>query len=337
MLYIEHGNGGDAAVMHLAETVTPVLRSGEVLIEVHYAGVNRPDVMQRAGSYPPPEGASKILGLEVSGVIVDKAPDVSQWQIGDRVCALTPGGGYATHCACPAATCLPIPDGLGMLEAAALPENYFTVWTNVFERGSLKQGETLLVHGGTSGIGLTALQMAKEFGAEVITTVGSAEKAAFCLKMGADLAINYRESDFVEVVKAYLKEKSKTAEKEKRGVDVILDMVGGDYINKNIQLLAQEGRLVQIAFMQKSVTQIDAMPIMIKRLTFTGSTLRPRTVAQKAAIAKALQTTLWHVLAEGRCKPVIEKVFPLADAVAAHQLMESSQHIGKIMLQVKAD
>jgi NADPH2:quinone reductase len=337
MLYIEHGNGGDAAVMHLAQAETPTLRSGEVLIEVHYAGVNRPDVLQRAGSYPPPEGASKILGLEVSGMIVDMAPDVTQWKIGDRVCALTPGGGYATHCACPAVTCLPIPDGLSMLEAAALPENYFTVWTNVFERGSLKQGETLLVHGGTSGIGLTALQMAKEFGAEVITTVGSAEKAAFCLKVGADLAINYRESDFVEAVKAYLKEKSKTEGKEKRGVDVILDMVGGDYINKNIQLLAQEGRLVQIAFMQKSVTQIDAMPIMIKRLTFTGSTLRPRTVAQKAAIAKALQTTLWHVLAEGRCKPVIEKVFPLADAVAAHQLMESSKHIGKIMLQVKAD
>lgn len=329
MQYIEHGNGGDATVMHLAETEMPALRSGEVMIEVHYAGVNRPDVLQRSGSYPPPEGASKILGLEVSGVIVDKAPDVTQWKIGDRVCALTPGGGYATHCACPAVHCLPIPDGFTLLEAAALPENYFTVWTNVFERGSLKQGETLLVHGGSSGIGLTALQMAKEFGADVITTVGNAEKAAFCRKMGADLAINYRESDFVEIVKTYMKEKGK------RGVDVILDMVGGDYINKNIQLLAPEGRLVQIAFLQNSVTQIDAMPIMIKRLTFTGSTLRPRTVAQKAAIAKALQTTLWHVLAEGRCKPVINKVFPLADAVAAHQLMESSKHIGKIMLQVK--
>ncbi|RXZ38349.1 NAD(P)H-quinone oxidoreductase [Oxalobacteraceae bacterium CAVE-383] len=331
MQYIEHGNGGDAAVMHLAEAEMPVLRSGEVLIEVHYAGVNRPDVLQRAGSYPPPEGASKILGLEVAGIIVDKAPDVTQWEIGNRVCALTPGGGYATHCACPAVHCLPIPDGFSLLEAAALPENYFTVWTNVFERGRLKQGETLLVHGGSSGIGLTALQMAKEFGADVIVTVGSAEKAAFCKKMGADLAINYRESDFVDAVKAHMKGR------DKRGVDVILDMVGGDYINKNIQLLAQEGRLVQIAFMQKSVTQIDAMPIMIKRLTFTGSTLRPRTIAEKAAIAKALQTTLWHVLAEGHCKPVIAKVFPLADAVAAHQLMESSAHIGKIMLQVKQD
>ena len=330
MQYIEHGNGGDAAVMHLAEGPAPALRSGEVLIEVHYAGVNRPDVLQRAGSYPPPEGASKILGLEVAGVIVEKADDVTQWKVGDRVCALTPGGGYATHCACPAVHCLPIPEGFTLLEAAALPENYFTVWTNVFERGRLKQDETLLVHGGTSGIGLTALHMAKEFGAEVIVTVGSEAKADFCRKMGADLAINYRESDFVEAVKAYMKEKGKP------GVDVVLDMVGGEYINKNLQLLALEGRLVQIAFMQKSVTQIDAMPIMIKRLTFTGSTLRPRTIAQKAAIAKALQTTLWHVLAEGRCKPVIEKVFPLADAVAAHQLMESSAHIGKIMLQVKA-
>jgi NADPH2:quinone reductase len=328
MQYIEHGNGGDAAVMHLAEAESPVLQDGEVLIEVHYAGVNRPDVLQRSGSYPPPNGASKILGLEVSGIIIDVAPNVTQWKIGDRVCALTPGGGYATQCACPAVHCLPIPEGLSMLEAAALPENYFTVWTNVFERGRLEQGETLLVHGGTSGIGLTALQMAKEFGATVITTAGSAEKVAFCEKMGADLAINYRETDFVEAVKAYTK--------DKHGVDVILDMVGGDYINKNIQLLALEGRLVQIAFLQKSVGKIDAMPIMIKRLTFTGSTLRPRTIMEKAAIAKALQTTLWHVLAEGRCKPVIDKVFPLAEAAAAHQLMESSKHIGKIMLQVKA-
>jgi NADPH2:quinone reductase len=326
MQYIEHGEGGNADVMHLAEAETTVLRSGEVLIEVHYAGVNRPDILQRSGSYPPPPGASGILGLEVSGVVVEKAPDVTQWQIGDRVCALTPGGGYATHCACPAVQCLPVPDGLSMLEAAALPENYFTVWTNVFERGGLKQGETLLVHGGSGGIGLTAIQMAKEFGATVITTVGTPEKEDFCKKIGADLVINYRENDFVEAVKTYT---------EKRGVDVILDMVGGPYINKNIHLLAMEGRLVQIAFMQKSVSQIDALPIMIKRLTFTGSTLRPRTIAQKAAIGKALQTQLWHVLAEGRCKPVIDRVFPLADAVAAHQLMESSTHIGKIMLRVK--
>jgi NADPH2:quinone reductase len=327
MQFIQHGNGGDADVMHLATGDLPGLRQGEVLIEVHYAGVNRPDVLQRAGSYPPPPDASPILGLEVAGIIIGKAPDVTRWQIGDRVCALTPGGGYATHCACPAVQCLPIPDGLSMLEAAAIPENYFTVWTNVFERGGLKQGETLLVHGGSSGIGLTALQMAKEFGADVITTVGSAEKVAFCEKMGADLAINYRETDFVEAVKAYAT--------GKRGVDIILDMVGGDYMNKNIQLLALEGRLVQIAFMQKSVSQIDAMPIMIKRLTFTGSTLRPRTIAEKGAIGKALQTQLWHVLAEGRCKPVIHQVFPLAEASAAHRLMESSAHIGKIMLQVK--
>ncbi|HWZ48015.1 MAG TPA: NAD(P)H-quinone oxidoreductase [Herbaspirillum sp.] len=326
MQYIEHGDGGDATVMHLAHTEKPALRNGEVLIEVHYAGVNRPDILQRSGSYPPPPEASKILGLEVSGIVVDKAPDVIQWQIGERVCALTPGGGYATYCACPAVQCLPIPDGLSMLEAAALPENYFTVWTNVFERGQLKQDETLLVHGGSGGIGLTAIQMAKEFGARVITTVGTAEKEEFCKKIGADLVINYRQTDFVEAVRTYT---------EKRGVDVILDMVGGDYMNKNIHLLAMEGRLVQIAFMQKSVSQIDALPIMTKRLTFTGSTLRPRSIAQKAAIGKALQNQLWHVLAEGRCKPVIHRVFPLADAVAAHQLMESSAHIGKIMLRVK--
>jgi NADPH2:quinone reductase len=327
MRYIEHGTGGDATVMHMAEAQQPALQSGEVLIEVHYAGVNRPDVLQRSGSYPPPPGASKILGLEVAGVIVGKAPDVDQWQIGERVCALTPGGGYAQYCTAPAQHCLPVPDGLSLLEAAALPENYFTVWTNVFERGCLKQGETLLVHGGSSGIGLTAIQLAKEFGAHVITTVGNAEKAAFCEKMGADLVINYRDSDFVEAVRSHT---------EKRGVDVILDMVGGDYINKNIHLLALDGRLVQIAFLQKSATQIDAMPIMTRRLTFTGSTLRPRSIAQKAAIGQALQTQVWHVLAEGRCKPVIHKVFPLAEAAAAHQLMESSAHIGKIMLEVKA-
>ena len=326
MRYIEHGNGGDATVMHLAEAEQPVLHSGEVLIEVHYAGVNRPDVLQRSGSYPPPPGASKVLGLEVSGVIVGKAPDVTQWQIGDRVCALTPGGGYAAYCTAPAMNCLPIPDGLSMLEAAALPENYFTVWANVFERGRLKQGETFLVHGGSGGIGLTAIQLAKEFGAIVITTVGNAEKAAFCKQVGADLVINYRESDFVEEVRNYTK---------KQGVNLILDMVGGDYINKNIHLLALEGRLVQIAFLQKSTTLIDALPIMTKRLTFTGSTLRPRTIEQKAAIATALQNQVWHVLAQGRCKPVINKVFPLAEAAAAHQLMESSAHIGKIMLQVK--
>lgn len=326
MRYIEHGNGGDATVMHLAEAEQPALHSGEVLIEVHYAGVNRPDVLQRSGSYPPPPGASKVLGLEVSGVIVGKAPDVTQWQIGDRVCALTPGGGYAEYCTAPATNCLPIPDGLSMLEAAALPENYFTVWANVFERGGLKQGETFLVHGGSGGIGLTAIQLAKEFGATVITTVGNAEKAAFCKQIGADLVINYRESDFVEEVRNYTK---------KQGVNLILDMVGGDYINKNIHLLALEGRLVQIAFLQKSTTLIDALPIMIKRLTFTGSTLRPRTIEQKAAIGEALQNQVWHVLAKGRCTPVINKVFPLAEAAAAHQLMESSAHIGKIMLQVK--
>ncbi|MDB5777456.1 MAG: NAD(P)H-quinone oxidoreductase [Herbaspirillum sp.] len=326
MRYIEHGNGGDASVMHLAQSEQPALRGGEVLIEVHYAGVNRPDVLQRAGAYPPPPDASKVLGLEVAGIIVNKAPDVTQWHIGDRVCALTPGGGYAEYCAAPAEHCLPIPDGLSLLEAAALPENYFTVWANVFERGQLKQGETILVHGGSSGIGLTAIQIAREFDARVITTVGNAEKAAFCESKGADLAINYHEQDFVAAVMEHT---------QQRGVDVVLDMVGGDYVDKNIHLLALDGRLVQIAFLRDSVCRIDALPIMSKRLTFTGSTMRPRTIAQKAAIGKALQNQLWHVLADGRCKPVIHKVFPLAEAAAAHRLMESSTHIGKIMLEVK--
>lgn len=335
MQYIEHGNGGDPTVMHLAEQDKPALRDGEVLIEVHYAGVNRPDIAQRAGKYPPPPGASTKLGLEVAGVIVEKAPDVTQWQIGDRVCALTPGGGYAEFCAAPAVHCLPIPDGLSLLEAAALPENYFTVWANVFERGELQEGETILIHGGSGGIGLTAIQLAKEFGATVITTVGSAEKATFCRSVGADLAINYRTHDFVDEVKKFLAGTATEHHKPALGVDVILDMVGGDYINRNLHLLAMDGRLVQIAFLQESTTRIDALPIMTRRLTFTGSTLRPRTIMQKAAIGKALQTQVWHVLADGRCKPVIHAVFPLSQATAAHELMESSAHIGKIMLQVK--
>lgn len=326
MRFVEHGNGGPAEILHVAEGEQPQPKSGEVLIEVHTAGINRPDVLQRSGVYPPPPGASKILGLEVSGTIVAKAPDVSNWQIGDRVCALTPGGGYAEYCTAPALNCLPIPDGLDMIEAAALPENYFTVWTNVFERGALRAGETFMVHGGSSGIGLTAIRLAKEFGAKVITTVGNAAKADFCRKVGADLAINYKDSDFAEEVMQYT---------GKRGVDVILDMVGGEYINKNIRSLALNGRLVQIAFLQGSNAQIDAMPIMLKRLTFTGSTLRPRTVEEKAAIGKALLEKVWPALAAGRCKPVIHQIFPMEEAAAAHKLMESSTHIGKIMLAVR--
>jgi len=326
MLYIDHGKGGAAAVMKPADGPSPQPQAGEVVIEVNYAGVNRPDVLQRSGSYPPPPGASPVLGLEVAGRVCAVAPDVKQWKIGDLVCALTPGGGYAEYCAVPAPHCLPIPKGLSLQEAAALPENFYTVWTNVFDRGRLKAGETFLVHGGSSGIGLTAIQLAKAFGATVYTTVGSSEKADFCRKIGADAAINYREQDFVAEIARLT---------DKKGVELILDMVGGPYIEKNLKSLALEGRLVQIAFLQPSKVELDFLPIMIKRITFTGSTLRPRTVAQKAAIAQELLKHVWPLLESGKVKPVIHATFPLKDAAAAHELMESSKHIGKIMLEVK--
>lgn len=327
MLYIDHGKGGSADVMKPVEGPMPQPRAGEVVVEVHYAGVNRPDVLQRSGSYPPPPGASPILGLEVAGRISAVAPDVTQWKTGDLVCALTPGGGYAEYCAVPAPHCLPIPKGLSLQEAAALPENFYTVWTNVFERGRLKAGETFLVHGGSSGIGLTAIQLAKAFGATVYTTVGSNEKAEYCRKMGADAAINYRDHEFAAEVGQLT---------NKKGVDLILDMVGGPYIEKNFKSLALEGRLVQIAFLQESKVALDFLPIMIKRLTFTGSTLRPRTVAQKAAIAQNLLEHVWPLLESGKVKPVIHSTFPLRDVKLAHELMESSRHIGKIMLEVKS-
>ena len=307
MLYIDHGKGGPADVLKPAEGPVPQPQAGEVVIEVHYAGVNRPDVLQRSGSYPPPPGASPILGLEIAGRICAVAPDVTQWKIGDLACALTPGGGYAEYCAVPAPHCLPS-QGLSVKEAAALPENFYTVWTNVFDRGRLQAGETFLVHGGSSGIGLTAIQLAKAFGATVYTTVGNQEKAEFCKKMGANAAINYREQDFVAEVGQLT---------HKKGVDLILDMVGGPYIEKNLRSLALEGRLVQIAFLQESKVALDFLPIMIKRLTFTGSTLRPRTVAQKAAIAQALQKKVWPLLESGKVKPVIRATFPLRDAARA--------------------
>jgi putative PIG3 family NAD(P)H quinone oxidoreductase len=327
MLYIDHGTGGPADVMKPAERPMPQPQAGEVVVEVHYAGVNRPDVLQRSGSYPPPPGASPILGLEVAGRICAIASDVTQWKIGDLVCALTPGGGYAEYCAVPTPHCLPVPKGLSLQEAAALPENFYTVWTNVFDRGRLKAGETFLVHGGSSGIGLTAIQLAKAFGATVYTTAGSKEKAEFCRKIGADAAINYREQDFAVEISQLT---------NKKGVDLILDMVGGSYVEKNFKSLALEGRLVQIAFLQESKVMLDCMPIMIRRLTFTGSTLRPRTVEQKAAIAHDLLQQVWPLLESGKVKPVIHATFPLKDAPLAHQLMESSKHIGKIMLEVKS-
>lgn len=327
MKFIDHGAGGSASVLKIAEGEKPVLKSGEVLIEVQYAGVNRPDVMQRSGKYPPPPGASPVIGLEVAGTIVEVAPDVTQWKTGDAVCALTPGGGYAEYCAAPAVHCLPVPKGLTVEQAASLPENWFTVWTNIIDRGRLQAGETFLVHGGSSGIGLAAIQLAKAWGATVYTTVGNAMKADYCRTMGADEVWNYKDEDWAAGLwKAT----------EKRGVDMILDMVGGDYVEKNLRSLALEGRLVQIAFLQPSKVSIDCMPILVKRLTFTGSTLRPRTVEQKAAIAQDLRENVWPRFESGALRTYLYQTFPFAAAAAAHELMESSTHIGKIMLAVRA-
>jgi len=328
MRYIQHpGAGGAPETMTIADGPAPELRAGEVLIEVAFAGVNRPDVIQREGKYPPPPGASPVLGLEVAGRVAAAAPDVRWPAVGDVVCALTPGGGYAELCAVPAAHCLPVPSGLSVAEAAALPENYFTVWANVFERGALKAGEKLLVHGGTGGIGITAIQLGKAFGAEVWTTVGSEEKAEAARRAGADVAINHREQDFAAVVR------ERTA---KRGVDVILDIVGGDYVERNLRSLAVGGRLVNIAFLKGSKVTVDLLPVMTKRLTVTGSTLRPRTIAEKAALAQALREHVWPRLALGECRPWIHATFPLERAAEAHRLMEASGHIGKILLQVRS-
>ncbi|CUI34169.1 NAD(P)H-quinone oxidoreductase [Achromobacter sp. 2789STDY5608621] len=325
--FIDHGTGGAPDCLRLAEREMAAPAGRQVLIEVAYAGVNRPDVLQRSGSYPPPPGASPYLGLEVAGTIVAVGPDATRWQVGDRVCALTPGGGYAQYCLADERHCLPVPRGLDLLSAAAIPENYFTVWTNVFERARLAAGEKFLVHGGSSGIGLTAIQLARAFGAEVWTTVGNQEKAEACLKAGAQHALIYRDTDFeAEVHQAT----------GGQGVDVILDMVGGAYINKNIRLLAVNGRLVQIAFLEGSKAEIDALPIMTRRLSFTGSTLRPRSDDDKGAIAQALADKVLPLMEQGRCLPLIHQVFPLEEAAQAHALMESSRHIGKIMLKVRA-
>ncbi|GAB1848527.1 NAD(P)H-quinone oxidoreductase [Achromobacter xylosoxidans] len=325
--FIDHGTGGAPDCLRLAEREMAAPAGRQVLIEVAYAGVNRPDVLQRSGSYPPPPGASPYLGLEVAGTIVAVGPDATRWQVGDRVCALTPGGGYAQYCLADERHCLPVPRGLDLLSAAAIPENYFTVWTNVFERARLAAGEKFLVHGGSSGIGLTAIQLARAFGAEVWTTVGNQEKAEACLKAGAHHAVLYRDTDFEADIRQAT---------GGQGVDVILDMVGGAYINRNIRLLAVNGRLVQIAFLEGSKAEIDALPIMTKRLSFTGSTLRPRSDEDKGAIAQALADKVLPLMEQGRCLPLIHQVFPLEQAAQAHALMESSKHIGKIMLKVRA-
>ena len=325
--FIDHGTGGAPDCLRLAERDMAPPSGRQVLIEVAYAGVNRPDVLQRSGSYPPPPGASPYLGLEVAGTVTAVGPDVTQWRVGDPVCALTPGGGYAQYCLADERHCLPVPRGLDLLSAAAIPENYFTVWTNVFERARLAAGEKFLVHGGSSGIGLTAIQLARAFGAEVWTTVGNREKAEACLKAGAHHALIYRDTDFETEIRQAT---------GGQGVDVILDMVGGAYINKNIRLLAVNGRLVQIAFLEGSKAEIDALPIMTKRLSFTGSTLRPRSDEDKGAIARALADKVLPLMEQGSCRPLIHAVFPLEQAAQAHALMESSKHIGKIMLKVRA-
>ena len=302
---------------------TPVPEAGEVLIEVAYAGVNRPDVIQRQGFYPPPPGASDLPGLEVAGTVVAVAGDVTDWRVGDRCCALVNGGGYAEYCTAPAGQCLPIPDGYDLRRAAALPETFFTVWSNVFERGQLKAGESLLVHGGSSGIGSTAIQLAAARGATVYVTAGSAEKCRFCQDLGAHRAINYRDEDFAAVMK------------EVGGVDVVLDMVGGDYAQKNINSLRPDGRLVIIGFLGGPKTaDFNFTKIMTQRLTVTGSTLRPRSAADKAAIATTLADQVWPLLADGAIAPVIAQVFDLDQAAEAHRLMESSTHMGKILLKV---
>jgi putative PIG3 family NAD(P)H quinone oxidoreductase len=323
MTAIEIREPGGPEVLVPGEMAVPAPGPEEVLIKVAAAGVNRPDAMQRAGLYPPPPGAPETPGLEVAGEIVAVGQAAERWQVGDQVAALVAGGGYAEYCVAPAPQCLPIPDGLDLEEAASLPETFFTVWTNVFDRGALKSGERFLVHGGSSGIGTTAIQMAKAWGAEVFTTAGSAEKCRACTELGADRAINYREEDFVEAIK----EATGGA-----GVDVILDMVGGDYIAKNLALLAPDGRLCFIAFLQGSKAEVNFLPVLVKRLTIGGSTLRPRPVAFKAAIARNLEEKVWPLIGEGRIKPVIHQAFPLAEAAEAHSLMESSAHIGKIVL-----
>jgi len=325
MTVIEVPEAGGPEAMQVGSRPVPVPAAGEVLIKVAAAGVNRPDIVQRAGHYPPPPGATDLLGLEVSGTVAALGDGVTEWAVGDAVCALTPGGGYAEYCVTPAAHCLPVPAGYDMVKAAALPETCFTVWHNVFQRGHLKSGETFLVHGGSSGIGTTAIQLAKQFGATVITTAGSDEKCKACEELGADLAINYRDKDWVAAVKEFA---------GKKGVDLILDMVGGDYIQKNLSVLAWDGRIVNIAFLKGAKVELNLGLFMIKRQTLTASTLRAQSDESKAKIARELKENVWPLIEKGTIKPVIFQTFALTDVVEAHRLMESSAHIGKIMLLV---
>lgn len=324
MQAIEITTPGGPEVLKPTTRPVPKPAAGEVQIKLAYAGINRPDALQRAGAYDPPKGASDLPGLEGSGEITAVGTGVTRWKTGDKVCALFPGGSYAQYATTDQGQVLPVPEGMSMRDAACLPETFFTVWSNVFMRGRLKEGETFLVHGGSSGIGTTAIQLASLFGARVFATAGSAEKCAACEKLGATQAINYRDTDFVKVLT------------EAGGADVILDMVGGDYIKRNLRALAEDGRLVQIAFLTGPKAEINFAPLMMRRLTITGSTLRPQTDAAKAEIAAQLEAEVWPLLAAGRLAPVIDSTFPVAEAAQAHALMESSTHIGKIVLEFEA-
>ncbi|WP_170456562.1 NAD(P)H-quinone oxidoreductase [Ruegeria arenilitoris] len=322
MRAIEITTPGGPDVLKLTERPMPEPGHGQVVLKVAYAGVNRPDALQRAGAYDPPPGASDLPGLEASGEVVAIGSGVSGLALGDQVCALLPGGGYAEYVVTPAAHCLPVPSGLSLKQAACLPETFFTVWSNVFTRGGLKAGERFLVHGGSSGIGTTAIQLANAFGARVFVTAGSDEKCQACLDLGAETAINYKTEDFVAAMRA------------EGGADLILDMVGGDYIPRNVKALAEDGRLVQIAFLQGPVVELNFAMMMVKRLTLTGSTLRPQSDLAKARIAQDLHEAVWPLLEAGKVAPVMDSEFDLADAAAAHARMESSGHIGKIVLKV---
>ena len=325
MLAIEISAPGPPEVLRPAERPVPEPRAGEVLIKVRAAGVNRPDLMQREGKYPPPPGASDIPGLEVAGTIESVGSDAGRWRGGDRVCALVSGGGYAEYVAAPAPQCLPIPRPLDFVAAAGIPETFFTVWTNVFERGRLQPSESILVHGGASGIGTTAIQLARAFGSTVFATAGTAEKCAACERLGATRAINYREADFVAAVRDAT---------GGRGVDVVLDIVGGDYVARNVEVLAMDGRLVQIGVIGGSRAPLNLVPMLQRRLTLTGSTLRPRSVAEKGAIARALRERVWPLLDAATIAPVVHATFPLRSAAEAHRVMEADTHIGKLVLVV---
>ena len=328
MIAIEISKFGGPEVLVPVERPRPVPLPGEVLIKVAAAGVNRPDAMQRRGGYAPPAGASDIPGLEVAGTIGEVgpgSPDSGGYQIGDRVCALVSGGGYAEFCAAPAVQCLPVPRGLDMVAAGAIPETSFTVWNNVFDRGHLKPGEWILIHGGSSGIGTIAIQLARVLGSRVLVTAGSAEKCAACERLGAERAINYRDTDFVAAVRETT---------GGRGVDVVLDIVGGDYVPRNIDVLAIEGRLVQIALQAGSTAQLNMVPLLVKRLTITASTLRARSVQEKGVVAAAVRANVWPLLESGAVKPIIHATFPLRSASEAHRVMEASTHIGKLVLTI---